>query len=300
MDRWAEIGRGLLRAGLAERAVFACFGVSAIAHVPRAIAAGRSFDEHPPVAAVAPWLLVGGGTVDAGLARKVLGGALDGLEAAGLVENDGAVVRSSFVIAPAGGAGALAVSDPPGGAVPPPDDSSHHLVAALPERRVGRWLDVGTGNGWAPLAAAGRAGEVVAADISARAMDLARTGVSLSGIDPRTIDLRVADLAAGIPGTFDLVTFNAPIPADRAHPELLDRFWRDVPALVAPGGEVIVHSIELDPPDLPGELVIARYTPAGVAAFAITAWRPGGPPGRRVVEIALTAAAPHVPRSLIC
>jgi hypothetical protein len=46
--------------------------------------------------------------------------------------------------------------------------------------------------------------------------------------------------------------------------------------------------------------VIARYTPDGVPGFAIIAWRPSGPPGRRVVEIALTAAAPHVPRAAIC
>ena len=252
------------------------------------------------MAAVAPWLLVGGGEVDAGLAARVLGNALGDLEAEGLVENDGAVVRARVRIAPAGGGGALAVSDPPGGAVPPPDDSSHHLVAALPERRVGRWLDVGTGNGWAPLAAAGRAAEVVATDLEPRAIELARIGAALSGVDPRALDLRVADLADGVPGSFDLVSFNAPIPPDRARPALLERFWAAAPRLVAPGGELIVHSIDLAPPELPGELVIARYTPDGVPGFAITAWRPSGPPGRRVVEIALTEAAPHVPRGAIC
>lgn len=300
MHRWADIGRGLLRAGLAERAVLACFGVPAIAHVPRAIAAGRRFGARPPVAAVAPWLLVGGGEVDAGLAARVLGNALGDLEAEGLVDNDGAVVRALVRIMPAGGAGALAVSDPPGGEVPPPDDSSHHLVSALPERRVGRWLDVGTGIGWAPLAAAGRAAAIVATDIVPRAIELARIGAALSALDPRVIDLRVADLAGDVPGRFDLVTFNAPIPDDRARPALLERFWAEAPARVAPGGEVIVHSIDLAPPDLPGELVIARYTPEGVPGFAITAWRPSGPPGRRAVEIALTEAAPHVPRSAIC
>ena len=294
----ADLGRHLLRAGLAERAVLACFGVPAIAHVERAIAAGRRWDTRPPPAAVAPWLLVGGGAVDAALARRVLGPALAGLEREGLVDNDGAVVRARVRIAPAGGAGALAVSDPPGGAVPPPDDSSHHLVAALPERRVGRWLDLGTGNAWAPLAAAGRAGAVVATDLSARAIELARLGVALSGVGG--IELAVRDLDEGIDGRFDLVTFNAPIPPDRARPELLERFWRAAPARVLPGGEVIVHSIDLAPPELPGEVVIARYTPPGEPGFAITAWRPDGPAGRRVVEIALTAAAPHVPRAAIC
>jgi len=307
-----ELGRALLRAGLAERAVLGCFGVAAVAHVPRAIAAGRRFDTTPPPAAVAPWLLVGGGDVEAGLAARVLGRALTSLERAGLVTIEGGVARSRIAIVPAGSHGALCVSDrfdaTEPDAVLPPDDSSHHLVSALPARRVGRWLDLGTGSAWAPLAAAGRAEHVVAADINPRAIVHARRGVALSGV---SIDLRVADLAQGIPGPFDLISFNAPIPAARGEPgprhrvgddDLVARFWAAAPALVAPGGEIVVHSaVDDDHPaaDLGGELVIARYTPPGVPGFAITAWRPAGPPGRRVVEIALTPASPHVPRSAL-
>src|SRR5262245_40025506 len=94
----AELGTALLRAGLAERAVLACFGVSAMAHVSR----GRRWDERPPPAAVAPWLLAGGGAVDSGLAARVLGDALPRLETAGLVANDGELVRATVAILPAG------------------------------------------------------------------------------------------------------------------------------------------------------------------------------------------------------
>ena len=45
--------------------------------------------------------------------------------------------------------------------------------------------------------------------------------------------------------------------------------------------------------------MIARYTPPGIAGFAVTSWRPAGPPGRRVVEIPLSVAAPHVPRAAL-
>ncbi|MCB9562668.1 MAG: hypothetical protein H6708_19880 [Kofleriaceae bacterium] len=68
--RWREVGAALRRAGLTERAVLACFGVRAVAHVLRAIGAGRRFDAAPPPAAVLPWLLVGGGTVARAPARR--------------------------------------------------------------------------------------------------------------------------------------------------------------------------------------------------------------------------------------
>jgi len=306
-----EIGRALLRAGLAERAVMACFGVDVVAHIPRAVAAGRRFDAQPPPGAVAPWLLAAGGAVDAALAARVLGPTFGVLERGGMVEIADGLARATVAILPAGGHGALAVSDrfdeTRADAVLPPDDSSHHLVSALPRGRVARWLDLGTGAAWAPLAAAGRADHVIAADINPRAIEHARRGAALSGV---AVDLRVADLATGIEGRFDLVSFNPPIPAARGEhgprhrvglpgDDLLARFWAAAPALVAPGGEVIVHAALDELPELPGAVVIARYTPEGVPGFAVTRWRPDAAPGRRVVEIALTPTSPHVPRSAL-
>lgn len=311
--RWAAVGAALAQAGLTGRAVTACFGVAAVAHVPRAVAAGRRFPASPPPAAIAPWLLAAGGAVTADAAAAALGDALPALDAAGLVDARDGRVRARVTVLPAGSA--LAVADRwdhlADDAVTPPDDSSHHLVAALPARRVDRWLDLATGAAWAPLAAAGRAREVVAADVAPRAIALARLGAALSG---HALDLRVTDLADGIPGRFALVTANLPIPpgtpaarpGEPRHrvggPGLAARLWTTLPRLLAPGGEAVIHTaLEGDaaPPSLPGELVIARYTPPGHPAFGVVAWRPERPAGRRVVEVALTAAQPHAPRAAL-
>jgi len=137
----------------------------------------------------------------------------------------------------------------------------------------------------------------VAADLDPRAIAMGRLGAALAGRDD--LALRVADLAAGITGRFDLVTCNAPIPA--AGDDLLARLWATIPALVAPGGEAVVHSVLGDDPlaDLPpGGVTVARYTPPGVRGFGVTAWRPEAG-ARRVVEVALTAEAPHVARAAL-
>ena len=41
-------------------------------------------------------------------------------------------------------------------------------------------------------------------------------------------------------------------------------------------------------------VAVLRY--AAEPGFAITAWRPGAPASRRIVDVALTEAAPHVVR----
>ncbi len=300
------LGAALRRAGLTERAVLACFGVRAIAHVPRAIAAGRRFDPRPPPAAAIPWLCAGGGDVAADLVARALGDAAPLLERAGLATRDGDVVRARRRVLPAGPE-ALAVCDAPGRAdaddpVFHPDDSSHHLVGALPPRhgaaRIDRWLDLATGAGWAPLAAAGLAATVVAADLSPRAVEAARLGAALSGV---ALDVHRADLADGLDegAPYDLITANLPIPGATA---LIARFWREAAARVAPGGEVLLHAALADDPlapvaELPGEIVVARYTPPDLAPFGVTAWRPGRPPARRVRDVALTRDAPHLRRT---
>jgi len=292
--RWAAAGRALANAGVTERAVRTCFGVVATAHVPRAIAAGRTFGEPPPPAAVGPWLAAGG-EVSVDAAHRALGVALDDLSTAGLAIRDGDRVRLAVRLVPGGAAITLcdradyAGDDPVGH----PDDSSHHLLGALPDRRPARWLDLGTGAAWAPLAARWRADVCIAADLSPRAIAMGRIGAALAGRDD--LDLRVADLAAGIEGPFDLVTCNAPIPGPTD--TILSRLWAAMPALVAPDGEAIVHSVLGHQPP-PGAVVIARYTPPDVQAFGVTAWRPAGS-DRRVAEIVLTEAAPHVTRDSV-
>ncbi len=80
---------------------------------------------------------------------------------------------------------------------------------------------------------------------------------------------------------------------------MLERFWAEAREAVAPNGEVIVHSwVPADPlaltAELPGAVAVLRY--AAEPGFAITAWRPGAPASRRIVDVALTEAAPHVVR----
>jgi hypothetical protein len=306
-------GRALLAAGLTERAVLACFGASCLAHVPRALAHRPGFGQPAP-AAVLPWLFAAGATIPIAQVRARLGDrVVDALRRLELIAGE-TDVRATRALVPLGDA-SLAICDrldapPAPGAVLWPDDSSHHLIGALPARRVERWLDIGTGSGLAPLAARGRARHARATDLNPRAIDAAALGAALSGAD---LALAVADLGDG--SGWDLVTFNAPIPAEagiepdgasihrRAPPgaAVLERFWRQAPDLIADGGEIVVHSVLTADPlaataDLVGAVAVVRYTPPGAVAFGITVWRPGDRRHRRVIDVALRGDRPHVRR----
>lgn len=112
---------------------------------------------------------------------------------------------------------------------------------------VGRTLDVGTGCGVQALHAARHSAEVVATDLSARALRLAAITAGLSGV---RLDLRRGDLLAPVHGeTFDLVVSNppfvvgAPAAAARTYRDAglpLDtvgaRLARGAPGLLRPGG----------------------------------------------------------------
>ncbi len=297
---------------IGERAVLACLGASAPSAVPAAVAA-RAMPSPCPPAALPIWLLVAGADVDAGAGARALGPALAPLLAAGLVERKGDLLHATAAIARLG-AGAVVVDrlDARGAErVPWPDDSSFHLAASLPGAALGAWLDVGTGAAVAPLVAGSRAAHVRGTDVSAAALARAAQGAALSGRPE--LELARADLLDGSSGAWDLITFNAPVPADdpsapatvwhRAPPgaALVDRFWQAVGDLVAPGGEVLTHhAIGADPWALhagrAGAVTIARYTPAGERGFAITRWQPHAAPARDLVEVALSPGRPYVHR----
>jgi hypothetical protein len=236
-----------LRALLGERALAGCLGTSAVTAVPAALAA-RTMPVPCPPAALPIWLLVGGYTVDAAAAARVLGPALAELLALRLVTTQDALLIPTASIA-AIGAG-LIVSDvsvrPERAAqprvegqrtvanelspstrrrfaparsgrsgVPWPDDSSLHLFHSLPTGPLGAWLDVGTGAAVAPLAAGPRAAHVRGTDVDPHALERAAQGARLSG--RADLELRQADLLDGAAGTaWDLITFNAPIPDGHA------------------------------------------------------------------------------------
>lgn len=357
--RLAGLGQRLRARGLSERALRHCFGVTCAIHAPLHALALRAAGPAAPVslppAALLAHLFVAGSPVHADAAARLLGPDLDLLAAAGLARIDGGIVTAEVTILPVGES--LVVTDRAERMRGPDlvacaDDSAMHTIGMVPARaaRPGlRWLDVGTGAAIVPLARPGAAGTVLATDIHERALAMARLGTALSG--RADIDLRCADLLAGAErdGPWHLVTFNAPIPATvlpatadaplyRHGPaDILDRFWRDVRALIAPGPraltgaltealteasaaapgdgarevprEVIVHSWQPldDYPaslELPGRVVAVRYTPPGQApAFGVTVWQPdalrAAERAARLVHVTLAPGAPHVSRDAL-
>lgn len=297
---------------IGERAVRACLGASAPSAVPAAVGA-RAMPSPCPSAALPIWLLVAGRDVDAQAAARALGPALAPLRDAGIVVERGTELHATAALAVLG-AGVVVVDrlDAQGDdRVPWPDDSSLHLAACLPLGAIGAWLDVGTGAAIAPLFAGPRADRVRATDIHEAALARAAQGAALSG--RADLELARADVLDGATGAWDLVTFNAPVPADdptapttvwhRAPPgaALIERFWAAVGEFVAPGGEVLTHTAIADDPwelhdGRPGAITIARYTPPGERGFATTRWRPHALPSRDLVEIALGPGHPYVHR----
>jgi hypothetical protein len=185
-----------------------------------------------------------------------------------------------------------------------PDDSSYHLARSIPPGRHERWLDIATGSAFAPLLRPEVADEIIGAEINPRAVQYARLGLQLSGLDGRA-QVVEADLTAGIEGAFELVTCNAPIPAAigplwraTADPTFFERLFEQVPGVLAPDGMFVLHA-ELAPIErlvekLPGERVTVSYVPEGGRQFGILWWRPDGESRQVVTRRELTEAAPHL------
>jgi hypothetical protein len=99
-------------------------------------------------------------------------------------------------------------SDPPGwvGSFSP---TAYWLASVTYRRRVGRALDIGTGNGVHALLAAGHADEVIATDVNPRALAFTEISAALNGIS--NVETRLGSLFEPVAGeTFDLITCNAP------------------------------------------------------------------------------------------
>lgn len=126
-----------------------------------------------------------------------------------------------------------------------------------------RVLDPFTGSGILAIAAArAGAGEVVAVDVSRRAVACAALNARLNGVRIRAVR---GDMFEPVRGRrFDVIVANPPyVPAvDESRPsgaarawdagpdgrELLDRCCREAPAYLAPGGELLlIHSSVADP-----------------------------------------------------
>lgn len=89
--------------------------------------------------------------------------------------------------------------------------ASTTLAGATLRRPVGRAFDLGTGSGVQALHLATHADEVVASDLSSRALDAAALTLALSGVDPARVELLEGDLLEAVAGErFDLVVSNPP------------------------------------------------------------------------------------------
>ncbi|MCW5249735.1 HemK2/MTQ2 family protein methyltransferase [Streptomyces sp. SHP 1-2] len=148
-----------------------------------------------------------------------------------------------------------------------PQEDTALLAGALSEEPLpsgAAVLDVGTGSGALALAAARRGARVTAVDLSRRAVWAARVNAGRAGLRVR---VRRGNLFAPVRGEwFDLVLANPPyVPApdggtrcprgaarawDAGHDGrlVLDRICREVPALLRPGGVLLLVESSLSDP----------------------------------------------------
>ncbi|GHB65875.1 methyltransferase [Streptomyces viridiviolaceus] len=154
---------------------------------------------------------------------------------------------------------------PPG--VYAPQEDTALLAGALSDEALlvgAAVLDVGTGTGALALAAARLGCRVTAVDVSRRAVYAARLNAARAGLRVRVLRGNLFDPVRG--ESFDLVLANPPyVPApgggrrprgaarawDAGHDGrlVLDRICREVPAMLSPGGVLLLVQSALSDPD---------------------------------------------------
>jgi SAM-dependent methyltransferase len=218
----------------------------------------------------------------AGVTRDAVGDALprdvlDGLFRWGFLEEAGeasAPVRSPVSITPYGDR--LIVSDTrargggrtfgPGWAVMAPGGDSDRLYLSVPEGRLGRVLDIGTGPGVPAVLLAGRAREVLGLDLAPRALSFARLNAALNGVGNARFELGDMTALPRDGGPHDLVVCNPPFVATLERSvlyrdggplgdDLIRAVARRLDDLLAPGGEARLYA---DLPLRAGEDAAAR------------------------------------------
>lgn len=290
------LGTTLRAAGLVPRSLAAWAGTDRVSALPIKLSGLAEREPSPAAAALA--LFVAGAELPIDRVRL----PIEELIAVGLLERTSERVRSPVAVLPLGPS--LIVCDrddaeDDADLVCWPDDSSYHLTWAIAPGRRARWIDLGCGSAFAPLARPELASAITGVDINPRAVRYARLGAGLSGVAHLVID--EGDIGAPREPA-ELVTCNAPIPGEwdlavwrRADDTFFHRLWATARDRIAPGGELIMHSRRsVIPDDLPGERVIVVYTPPGPAPFSILWWRPDAPDRIAKGYRELTPHRPHV------
>jgi len=107
-------------------------------------------------------------------------------------------------------------------------------------------LDIGTGSGVQAIFAADKASKIVATDISAKAVDVAKLNVKRHGLKHK-IEIRQGDLFAPLNKNekFDVILFNIEFPYNRETSGLWkvhERFFAKVKNHLNPGGRIYYQS----------------------------------------------------------
>lgn len=210
--------------GIFEQAGFARDG---LAHIGAILPHGRAVDPklveeataEPTSANICARLFYMARSVSVERARSVLTpGMFECLVAEGLLEVTGDDVRAAFAAVPIGPR--VILRDFEGWATGLPIGNEYVLgvgvatlmLADLTVRRSGeRVLDIGTGQGYQAIAAAGHAASVVGTDINARALRLAALSLRINAVS--NVELREGSFfepVAAEKGTFDLLVSNPP------------------------------------------------------------------------------------------
>ncbi|HEX8112459.1 MAG TPA: methyltransferase domain-containing protein [Kofleriaceae bacterium] len=312
VDELAALGARLRDAGLHARGLAAWAGMARLSALPARLDALPAGAPTPAAAILA--LFIAGTEVERERLRTLPEAAIDQLAAWQLLDRNAGLLRARVAILPLGAA--LLVCDRLDAPIEQalvcwPDDSSHHLATAIPPGRRTRWLDLGCGSAFAPLARPELAHQIAGVDINPRAVRHARLGAALSGLSQLTISPGDID---DLHEPADLVTCNAPMPDPpgdgdrlrttlpevwrRTDPDFFTRLWPALARAVRPGGMAVVHaaaaSILPALADVPGERVVVTYTPDGVPGFAVAWWHPDAPPRLATARRALTPERPHL------
>lgn len=284
MDQWREdlLAVGFTLDGVADR-----LGPQAVAAIGRGstVAASSVLEgaDDPQADAIRLWMLQQPVPV-----ARAARWARPALRAAGLVSGE-EELRATVSLLPAGSdqRSGWVCSDQPAldgrSARPRPDfvlgasGASTTLAQLVPRSRVRTALDLGTGCGIQSLHLSAHCDRVVATDLNPRALELARIGLDLSGVDA---DLRLGSLYEPVAGErFDLIVSNPPYVMSppggnlmyRESPFAGDGLVREVirSAPLTPGGVLAVLGNWAHSASGPWEERVADWVPPGCDALVL-------------------------------